>query len=132
MGAVLTPLLVGLDRSHALPDASTLCGRCEAVCPLSIPLPQMLREHRNASHRQKLDSFGSRLGLQIWALAARRPRAYRWLVDRMLSVLSRLSNAGKLRRIPLVNGWMATRDFPQAPGRSFLTQWAKKQKAGKP
>ena len=47
MGAVLTPLMVGLDEGRPLPNASTLCGRCEEVCPMSIPLPTLLREHRS-------------------------------------------------------------------------------------
>ena len=40
MGSVLTPLMIGLDEGHVLADASSLCGRCEAVCPMSIPLPR--------------------------------------------------------------------------------------------
>ena len=34
IGAVVTPMLVGLDQSKDLPFASTLCGRCKEVCPV--------------------------------------------------------------------------------------------------
>ena len=39
MGAVLTPTLIGVDKAGHLPNASTFCGRCESVCPVSIPCP---------------------------------------------------------------------------------------------
>ena len=38
MGAVLTPSLIGVEKGGQLPNASTFCGRCEAVCPMMIPL----------------------------------------------------------------------------------------------
>ncbi|HOT81778.1 MAG TPA: lactate utilization protein B, partial [Candidatus Defluviicoccus seviourii] len=46
MGSVLTPNLIGLAGTSDLPNASTLCGRCEEVCPMRIPLPRMLRQLR--------------------------------------------------------------------------------------
>src|SRR6266849_354147 len=46
MGAVLTPTLAGIDQAGHLPNASTFCGRCEAVCPMRIPLPKMMRHWR--------------------------------------------------------------------------------------
>ncbi|HEX2255317.1 MAG TPA: lactate utilization protein B, partial [Afifellaceae bacterium] len=33
MGAVYAPALFGLEATRHLPNASTFCGRCEAVCP---------------------------------------------------------------------------------------------------
>src|SRR5690606_3205173 len=44
MGSVLTPLMTSLEQGHELPNASTFCGRCEEVCPMGIPLPQLLRQ----------------------------------------------------------------------------------------
>ena len=46
MGAVLTPGLFGIDAFADLPNASTLCGACESVCPVRIPLPKLLRQWR--------------------------------------------------------------------------------------
>lgn len=42
IGAVITPLLFGLENYTALPHASTLCGACVDVCPVRIDLPRML------------------------------------------------------------------------------------------
>lgn len=46
MGIVLTNLLEGMDRAHPLLDATTLCGACGDVCPVKVPLPQLLRRLR--------------------------------------------------------------------------------------
>jgi L-lactate dehydrogenase complex protein LldF len=42
IGAVISPLLFGLDRYEALPQASSLCGACLDACPVRIDLPRML------------------------------------------------------------------------------------------
>ncbi|MFQ5984971.1 MAG: lactate utilization protein B, partial [Alphaproteobacteria bacterium] len=46
MGAVMTPLVLGIEAAGHLPNASSFCGRCEAVCPVRIPLPRLMRHWR--------------------------------------------------------------------------------------
>ena len=46
IGAVIMPLLFGLEQYKALPHASSLCGACKDVCPARIDLPRMLLELR--------------------------------------------------------------------------------------
>jgi L-lactate dehydrogenase complex protein LldF len=46
MGIVLTTLLEGMERAHPLLDATTLCGACGDVCPVKVPLPDLLRKLR--------------------------------------------------------------------------------------
>lgn len=124
MGAVLTPLLTNLPEARQLPDASTLCGRCEEVCPMDIPLPDLLRKHRAESHRQKLDARGWRTGVAAHAWLARRPRLYRWLsrvTARLLALAAR--GSGRLRRFPPAPGWTAVRDLPAPEGRTFTEAW---------
>ena len=58
MGAVLTPSLIGIEEAAPLPNASTLCGRCESVCPVKIPLPKMLRHWREREYAKKLVAAG--------------------------------------------------------------------------
>jgi len=47
IGAVVTPLLAGLQNYEALPHASSLCDACKDACPVRIDLPRMLIELRN-------------------------------------------------------------------------------------
>src|SRR5947209_5787559 len=42
IGAILTPLLVGVERAGSLPYASSLCGACYEVCPVKINIPEVL------------------------------------------------------------------------------------------
>jgi L-lactate dehydrogenase complex protein LldF len=46
MGIVLTTLLDGMERAHPLLDATTLCGACGDVCPVKVPLSDLLRKLR--------------------------------------------------------------------------------------
>lgn len=42
---------MGLAATHALPTASTLCGACAEVCPVKIPIPDLLiRLRGEATH----------------------------------------------------------------------------------
>ena len=81
MGAVLTPSLIGVAEGGQLPNASTFCGRCEAVCPVRIPLPKMMRHWREREFERSLSPAPLRYGLGFWSFFARRPTLYR-LVDR--------------------------------------------------
>lgn len=124
MGAVLTPLLLGLEEAAVLPEASTLCGRCEEVCPMGIPLPDLLRQLRFRAVAERVTPRRSRLLIRAWAALARRPRLYRvltTLVARLLHLFGR--RRGSLRRVPFATGWTGARDLPVPAGRTFFSQY---------
>jgi L-lactate dehydrogenase complex protein LldF len=50
IGKILTPQMEGLDRAGALVTASSLCGACGEVCPVQIPIPELIRRLRNESY----------------------------------------------------------------------------------
>jgi len=77
MGAVLAPLLVGLERAPALPHASSLCGACTDACPVKIPLHELLLELRRDLVEQRTAPFGERLAFRLWSLAWSSPAGYR-------------------------------------------------------
>ena len=76
MGAVLTPSFVGLENARDLPDASTLCGACAVVCPVNIPLPDLLRTLRVQRTEKRLRPWPERLALKLWGWLARHPSIY--------------------------------------------------------
>lgn len=124
MGAVLTPLIEGLEPAYDLPNACTLNGRCEVVCPVRIPLPRLLRALRRRQFEAGLGSRRGRLALKLWAFAARRPWLYRQLMAMAAALLNRLGRRrGSLRRLPLAGGWTAARDLPAPRSRSFMQAW---------
>jgi L-lactate dehydrogenase complex protein LldF len=77
MGAVLVPLLAGLERASALPHASSLCGACTAACPVKIPLHELLLELRRDLVEGGVASRRERLAFWLWSLAWSRPLGYR-------------------------------------------------------
>jgi len=125
MGAVLIPALLGTHEARHLPNASTLCGRCESVCPMRIPLPRMLRAWRERLHRERRTGWLARIGLAAWAFVAARPRLYRRLTAPLVRALGNLAGARRrFRVLPFLGGWTATRDFPAPEGETFMTLWA--------
>ena len=128
MGAVLIPNLIGLDEAHHLPNASTLCGKCEEVCPMRIPLPRMLRSWRKKQFEQEKTSFVSRTALKAWAALARRPWLYRLAVAAPIAVLAVLGREkGRFRWLPLGGGWTSLRDMPAPEGGTFISRWHKER-----
>ena len=52
IGSILTPQLEGLENAGAMATASTFCGACEEVCPVKIPIVDILRRLRTESYNQ--------------------------------------------------------------------------------
>ncbi len=128
MGAVLTPLMLGLEEAGDLPNASSLCGRCEAVCPTAIPLPDLLRRLRVRQHTERRGSATARLALAAWAFLARRPRLYGAVMGLTVAVLGRLGAArGRFRRLPLAGAWTEARDLPAPAGETFQRTWQRQR-----
>ena len=124
MGSVLTPNIIGLEEACHLPNASTFCGRCEENCPQRIPLPRMLRTHRENAYKAKIGPPKERTGLALWAFFAKRPALYRLATGLGMKVLKMMSGGkGKLRSVPLGGGWTGDRDLPAPEGKTFMAQW---------
>jgi L-lactate dehydrogenase complex protein LldF len=130
MGAVYAPALFGLDKTRHLPNASTFCGRCEAVCPMSIPLPGLMRHWREEEFARHLKPSSERWGLRFWAFFVRRPALYRLGARLAMGALGRLGRRrGRFARLPLAGGWTAHRDLPAPEGRTFIDQWKRRDRS---
>jgi L-lactate dehydrogenase complex protein LldF len=131
MGTVLAPAMHTLEVSKDLPHACTLNGRCAEVCPVKIPLPDLIRSLRDDTWRRKLVPKPARLAVKLWAKVAARPWLYQTLAR--CGVRALRSFAGKsamIDRLPLAGGWTGTRDFPAPSGKTFMEQYKQQQKRG--
>lgn len=129
MGSVLTPMIAGHEKGGELPHACTLNGHCEQVCPVKIPLPDMLRRLRHEQWDAELTRGMARYGIKLWAWVAARPALYRLISAvgvKLISVAG--AKRGYLRRLPFGGGWTAHRDFPAPQGRTFFSQWSAEKK----
>jgi L-lactate dehydrogenase complex protein LldF len=125
IGAILTPMLVGVERAGSLPYASSLCGACYEVCPVKINIPEVLVHLR----RRVVESGGSGSRGEAAAMrAVGRVFGSRRLYEaaqRVGRVLQRpLVRRGRIARLPgPLGGWTAARDLPALPEQSFREWW---------
>ena len=132
MGAVLTPSLIGVAEGGQLPNASTFCGRCEEVCPVRIPLPNMMRHWREREFERHLSPAPIRYGLGFWAFFARRPGLYRFATDLAARAMHFAGRSkGRFAWAPLAGGWTQYRDLAAPEQTTFQSQWRAKSGAVK-
>lgn len=115
IGAVVSPLLFGLEQYPALPHASTLCGACLDVCPSRIDLPRMLLALRVDIARAGLLPRSDHLMEKAAASVMARPRLYR----RLLGVL-RVLQAPLVRNGRLILRVAGKRWLPALAKRPFV------------
>ncbi|HIE69793.1 MAG TPA: lactate utilization protein, partial [Planctomycetes bacterium] len=129
MGAVLTPMIAGHERANELPHACTLNGRCQQVCPVKIPLPDLLRRLRHEQWESHFIKAKVRWGIGTWSWFARRPALYHAVSRIAIGVLGVLGRPrGRFGKLPFAAGWTAGRDMPAPQGTTFHAAWAKRQR----
>jgi L-lactate dehydrogenase complex protein LldF len=126
IGKILTPQMEGVGVRHDLVHGSSLCGACGEVCPVEIPIPEILvRLRREATHSDPGSNVAGkgtgRLAAEdwtwrLWAAVLKRPALYRlatWFATRLGDALP----AGA----PLLRDWTRTRTKP-VPARRSLSE----------
>jgi L-lactate dehydrogenase complex protein LldF len=130
MGSVLTPLFTGLENALDLPHASTGCNQCGSVCPVKIPLPDLMHQLREDQVTANLRPWSESLGLKVWAWLAGKPLLYRWVVRRAARYLKWLADdSGRIQILGLAPGWTVGRDLPAPPGKTFHELYEARKRA---
>jgi L-lactate dehydrogenase complex protein LldF len=117
IGAIISPHLLGLAATADLATASTLCGACGEVCPVRIPIPQLLIRLRTEANRNPDEqvahplrgqgakfSRGERLVWRFWSGAFARPAVYslfRWAATRLRALTPANQLGWTEHRMPL-------------------------------
>jgi L-lactate dehydrogenase complex protein LldF len=112
MGAVLLPLLVGLEQAPSLPHASSLCGACTDACPVKIPLHELLLDLRRDLVEEGVAPRFQRFAFWAWSWAWSSVLGYRLttLLARLGQPLAGLAGPGRT--------WSSGRSLPRF-GRRF-------------
>ena len=139
IGAIVTPMLVGLKQASDLPQASSLCGACREVCPVKINIPRMLLYLRHQL-AESPDATKQSAGGADKLLA----QGYGWLMSNP-GALSMLDKVGRVLQKPLARGdklpnlplpllsrWTQSRDLPALPARTFREIWQQELYRGNP
>jgi len=138
VGAVVTPLLTGINRGKDLCQGETLCGACMDACSMNIDLPRML-----LALRQKL-AYGDpawqvtpasrteAFAFRAWSRLIRSRRLYE-LCLKLAGVGQRMLPRanGMIRRLPPpMQGWTLGRDLHPLAGESFMEKWRRTRGMG--
>jgi L-lactate dehydrogenase complex protein LldF len=128
IGAVLTPAFVGVENAIDLPNAATLCNQCGIVCPVKIPLPDLMRKLREKQVERGLRPQSERLGLKVWAWFALHPAFYA-AITRIAARLGQWAGgrAGLIHSLIAGAGWTRDRDLPAPQGKTFRDLYAKRR-----
>ncbi len=131
IGKILTPQLEGLDCAGDQPHASTLCNACVEVCPVQIPIADILvrlrKESVTPSNSPAVKGGGCRrnwkesLAWRGWKTMYSRPLYYRlasWMLSRFGNLMP--ASLGPLRQ------WTSVRTKPVFAAKT-LHQMAKDQ-----
>jgi L-lactate dehydrogenase complex protein LldF len=121
IGAILTPLLNGLETAPSLPWASSLCGACYEVCPVKIDIPSVLVHLRGRVVREEKSRLTPE-ALAMKGMAAAFGSRRRYEGAQRLARLGR----GPLAKAA-VPGWTAMRDLPEPPKETFRDWWRKRE-----
>ncbi|MCB1898179.1 LutB/LldF family L-lactate oxidation iron-sulfur protein [Cognatazoarcus halotolerans] len=124
MGSILTPLFNGLAEHYDLPNACTLNGRCQSVCPVKIPLTELIRTLRSEQVKAGLMPASQRRMMGVWGWVARNPGLYHAL-ERFGSRLlrARAGKSGRIASLPGAGAWTSVRDIPAPDGPTFLEKF---------
>ena len=115
IGAVINPYLLGMDYKHQS-FASTLCGKCTEVCPVKIPLHQLLLVNRKEAVDVKPDR-SDKNKMYVWKKAVLNRR--------------RMDMAGGATKNMIIKQffkkkWGNKRLLPKIQEKSFSQQWKDK------
>lgn len=121
VGAVLSPLLAGerFPELADLPKASSLCGACHEVCPVDIPIPDLLLRLRDKAKREGVASPGTP-PMGAWSLLASSPPAWKaaMTAGHAMNVLPM-----SLAPVPAAQAWLANHTLPRWRGGAFRKWW---------
>src|SRR5262249_33505858 len=114
---------------HKLPQASSLCGACQAACPVRIAIPDLLLRLRAdtvaAGHTEPIE----RAAISGWKTTMLNARLY-GTSGRLAARATRLiRRKGRIRRLPPpLSAWTRRRDFPTFAHKSFHELWEERER----
>jgi len=119
IGSVITPYLKDFKKYKHLSFASSLCGKCTTVCPVKIPLHELLLVNRNHAIKNGYYTFFEKQSINISSkvLGSRK----------MLNMLSG-STKNSFMKLTVAGIWGPRRDLPKLAPKSFNELWKEREK----
>lgn len=124
IGEVISPQLFGMRNFGHMVNLCSLCGRCSEVCPVKIPLAELIRDLRSEKIGQGRKNLNNNDGslhnkqeeyaMNQFAKAATNGNAWR----RSLSLVNTFAPLAKICApiMPGLKHWVKYREFPTLSG----------------
>lgn len=119
IGSVISPLMFGMEEFGHLSFASTLCGKCDEVCPVQIPISQLLLFNRFQYVQKGLMDKKISKSVKNFKFVMNK----KWIMDK--------SNAGMKNFVLeyyFKQAWGNRREFPKVAPLSFSQRWKKENR----
>ncbi len=117
IGSVITPFLKGMDDYKHLCFASSLCGACTEVCPVKIPLHELLLYNRNDIVKEGYMGQMDRLMVYGWT---------KTMMKRNRMDFFKASYKNFVLRTFFQKLWGPRREVPKVAPKSFREMWIEK------
>lgn len=140
IGAVVTPLMQGINQYADLCKGETLCGACKDVCPVENDLPRMLSELRyrlaygDSKWQVKPHNRTEGFIFRMWAKVNNSRKLYgsllgmaRWVMNGRIGengMINKMFGPGKK--------WTQDRDLPPIANKTFADRWKTEHKQNRP
>ncbi len=116
IGSVITPHMENMQDYKHLSFASSLCGSCTEVCPVHIPLHELLLVNRMESVEEGLSSGGERFVMKN--------------MKKVLLSRKRMNMGGGFKNLLFRNffasSWGPRRELPKLQAKTFNKMWKEK------
>jgi len=121
LGAALLPVLAGYKEHGDVTQICSLCGACNDVCPVKIPLHAFILEHRRIiAEDEKLTGWIQDAAFSQYGSIIGNPAVYQ-----AASKLARLGNVAP--RVGPLREWRKSREVPIIPKERFRDWFAKRK-----
>ena len=133
VGAVVNPLLLGINQACDLFLGESLCGACMDACPVNINIPRMLLLLRaklaegDKTWDVKVKSRAEQVSFAAWSYLIRSRPLYDLFLKTAYTGQKFLPKKNKMiSRLPFAGkGWTQSRDLKQFADRSFIQRFKK-------
>jgi len=117
IGSVITPYMQDQKTWKHLSFASSLCGRCTEVCPVKIPIHELLLVNRNDSVKSGYFTYFEKTSMK----ASTKILSSRRLLDLMGGKTKNFAAGLVVEKM-----WGPRRELPKFAEKSFSKQWKEK------
>ncbi len=119
IGAVITPYLKDMKRYSHLSFASSLCGRCTEVCPVKIPIHELLLVNRDDAVKNGFYTYFDKKSIQV---------STKFLLSRKRLDMfgGKMKNFGAGMFVEKL--WGPRRELPEFAEKSFSEMWKEQHK----